>query len=243
MALLTSPGTITYTLVDRVMYSMKVKLIKTITKSGDTITQTNYLTIGSDTSFAVDFENIESFYNLNGIYIICPKGKYHPYDASNKNYFEPSGFAEKGDWDLKCYWHNTNYFLAFYLMNGDQHFFASKSQSTPLDFSWKTVSFTNQLFDFKLENGETYKDSNNNWKNYNMATLILDSNFLKLKSFMAQFHTHDQTDNLVYVFDSTTANPLTINLIEAKQYSQAYFKNYSNEFYFYTYNNISDFTS
>ena len=43
-----------YTLVDRVMYSMKVKLIKTITKSGDTITQTNYLTIGSDTSFAVD---------------------------------------------------------------------------------------------------------------------------------------------------------------------------------------------
>ena len=118
VALLTSPGTITYTLVDRVMYSMKVKLIKKITKSGDTITQTNYLTIGSDTSFAVDFENIESFYNLNGIYIICPKGKYHPYDATNKKYFSPThvGFEEKGDWDLKCYWHKTNYFLAFYLM-------------------------------------------------------------------------------------------------------------------------------
>ena len=196
VALLTSSGSITYTLVDRDMYSMKVKLTKTITKSGDTINQENYLSIGEGTAFAVDFENIESFYNLNGIYIICPKGKYHPYDATNKKYFSPKdvGFEEKGDWDLKCYWHKTNYFLAFYLMNEDKHFYASKSQDTSLAFSWKTVSFTNNLFDFKLENGETYQDGSG-WKKYDMAALILDSNYLKLKSFMAEFHTHDQTDN------------------------------------------------
>ena len=97
-------------------------------------------------------------------------------------------------------------------------------------FSWKTASFTNQLFDFKLKN----KDGNNNWIKYDMVALILDSNYLKLKSFMAEFHSHDKTDNLVYVYDSTSANQKEINLIEAKQYSQAYFKNDSNEFYFYT---------
>ena len=65
------------------MYSMKVKLIKTITKTEDTITQTNYLSIGGGTSFSVHFENIESFYHLNGIDIICPKGSNQLYDARN----------------------------------------------------------------------------------------------------------------------------------------------------------------
>ena len=135
--LLSSDGSITYTVVDRDMYGMKVKLTKKITKSGNTITQTNYLSIGEGAAFEVDFENIESFYNLNGINVICPKGKYHPYNATNKAFFQPSGFEEKGNWDLKCYKHNTNYFLAFYLMNGDKNLFFSAFSSTAQDFSWK----------------------------------------------------------------------------------------------------------
>ena len=244
IALSFSSGSITYTLVDREMYSMKVKLTKTITKSGNTITQTNYLSIGGGTSFAVNFENIESFYHLNGIDIICPKGKYHPYDATNKKDLIPDGFEEKGNWDLKCYKHNTNYLLVFYLMNGDKHCFAFPSQYNSMDITWKTVTLqnTNQLFDFKLENGENINE-NGGWKKYKLAALILEDGYLKLKSYMAEFHNHDFGDNLIYIFDSTTANPLTKNLIQAKAYTQAYFKNYSDEFYFYTYNDISDFTS
>ena len=153
-----SSGSITYTLVDRDMYSMKVKLTKKITKSGNTITQTNYLSINGGTQFAVQFENIESFYHLNGIDIICPKGKYHPYNATNKQYIIPNGFEEKGNWDLKCYKHNTNYLLVFYLLNGDKHFFGSPSQYDSMSFNWKTVNFTTQLFDFKLENGEAINE-------------------------------------------------------------------------------------
>ena len=59
--LLSSSGSINYLVVDRYMYSMHVKLKKTITKEGDTITQKNYLSIGSGDAFEVDFENIESF--------------------------------------------------------------------------------------------------------------------------------------------------------------------------------------
>ena len=50
-----SSGSITYTLVDRLLYNMNAKLTKTITKSGNTITQTNYLSIGGGTSFPVHF--------------------------------------------------------------------------------------------------------------------------------------------------------------------------------------------
>ena len=240
--LLSSDGSITYPVVDREMYGMKVKLTKNITKNGNSITQTNSLSIGGGTAFIVDFENIESFYNLNGINIICPKGKYHPYDATNNVYFQPSGFEIKGDWDLKCYKHNTNYFLAFYLMNGDKHLFFSKSSSDAQNFEWKRTSFTSQLFDFKLENGAAYKDGDP-WKTYKMGAIILESNYLKLKSFMAEFHNHEQDDNLVFIYDSKTASPKTIDLAPAKQYNQAFFKNNSDEFYFYTYNSVSDFIS
>ena len=55
---------------------------------------------------------------------------------------------------MKCYKHNTNYFLAFYLMNENKNLFFSTSQDNYKELS---NSFTSQLFDFKLENGETVK--------------------------------------------------------------------------------------
>ena len=169
------------------MYSFKLKLSKTIIKSGNIITQNNTLSINGGYEFNVEFENIESFYHLNGIDIICPKGKYHPYDATNKKYLIPANFEEKGDWNLKCYNHKTNYFLVFYLMKGEKNFFYSPSQYDYKEFSWMNKAFAEQIFDFKLENGDEYKDENK-WKKYKMIALILENNYLKLKSLMAQFH-------------------------------------------------------
>ncbi len=60
-----------------------------------------------------------------------------------------------------------------------------------------------------------------------MAALILENNYIQLKGFNAQFHYHDSDDELVYIYDAENVNTLSINLIEAKKYSQAYFKNYS----------------
>ena len=240
--LLSSSETIKYTVVDREMYSFKLKLSKTIIKSGNIITQNNTLSINGGYEFNVEFENIESFYHLNGIDIICPKGKYHPYDATNKKYLIPANFEEKGDWNLKCYNHKTNYFLVFYLMKGEKNFFYSPSQYDYKEFSWMNKAFAEQIFDFKLENGDEYIDGNG-WKNYQMGALILENNYLKLKSLMAQFHYHYSNYELIYIYNSIDVNPLSINLTEAKKYTQAYFNNYSDEFYFYTYNSISDFIS
>ena len=233
---------ITLTIVDRDMYGMKVKLTKTISKNENGITQKNYLKIGDDgNEIEVGFENIESFYYLNKIHIICPRGKYQPYDATNKKNFSLSDFEEKGNWDLKCYKHNTNYFLLFYLMNGYKNFFYSPSSST---FSWRTKNFigSGELYDFKLEDGKETND-NSGYKKYKMGALVLDNGYLKLKSLMAEFHAHNSNDELVFIDDSNTANPNYKNIIEAKNYKQAAFNNNTNEFYFFTYNNISDFTS
>ena len=93
-----------------------------------------------------------------------------------------------------------------------------------------------------MENGNEYKDGNN-WKIYKMGALILENNYLKLKSLMAQFHYHNSYDELIYIYNSTSVNPSSIDLIEPKKYTRAYFKNNSDEFYLYTYNNISDFIS
>ncbi len=60
-------------------------LNKEITKSDNIITIKNKLTIGS-TTIEVEFDDIDSFYTykLGADILICPKGKFHPYDFKNQ---------------------------------------------------------------------------------------------------------------------------------------------------------------
>ena len=240
--LLSSSTEYTYIVVDRELYGMKVKLTKTIKKTETGISHENFLSVNGGTPFKVDFENIESFYNINSKYIICPKGKNKLYSATDKAYFEPTGFYNSGNWDLKCYKHNTKYFVVMYLMNGDKPYYYSPFEDTSGDFNWRNKYVASQLYDFKLKDGTSYKDSSDQWLKYPMGSLILEDSKLKLKSIGVEFHDHSQKDELSYV-TSTTANPQSIDIIEVKEYTQAYFKNYSDEFYFMTYNDVSDFKS
>ena len=146
--LLSSTSEHTYYVVDREMYGMKVKLKKKITKSGNEITHKNYLIVDENSENQVFFENIESFYHLNGIDIICPKGTNQLYDATNKLNMTPSGFEGQGNWDLKCYKHDTNYLLAYYLMNGEKQFYYCPSQYDSKAFNWRNKKFCDHLFSF-----------------------------------------------------------------------------------------------
>ena len=91
-----------------------------------------------------------------------------------------------------------------------------------------------------MENGKSINDGG--WIKYKTGVLILEGEYIKLKSMSSEFHYPDSNDELVYVIGSS-ASPSSINLIKSKTYSQAYFKNYSDIFYFMTYNNVSDFIS
>ena len=126
--LLSSSSTYNFQIYSKVAYEINVNLTKVITKNDNNITSKNYLTVNSNT-ITVDFDDIDSHYanKLGCDILICPKGKFHPYDFNNNNYITPTEFVERGDWDLRCYFHNTGYFLIFYLMNEYKNFFYYKN--------------------------------------------------------------------------------------------------------------------
>ena len=229
-----------YYVVDRELYGVKVKLRKVITRSATGIIHQNYLKIGEGNENSVDFENIESFYNFNNINVICPTGKHHMYNADTKQYIIPSGFTVNGNWELKCYKHYSNYFLVFYLMNGKSYTFGTDFQTNTNSFNWVSNSHDHkntigdEFFDFKLENKEN-RNVDNNWVTSKMLSIVLSDNMIKLKNLAMQFK--NENDYIIYIAGGEK------DLIENKQFKQAFFKNYSTDFFFMAYNNASDFTS
>ena len=105
------------TIYDNNGYETSVKLRKEIKIEGGTISNKNFLKVGTDSEREVEFEEIESHYaNRYGFgVLICPKGQFHPYDYSNSGYVQPGYFEIFGNWDLSCYDHYTNHFPIYHI--------------------------------------------------------------------------------------------------------------------------------
>ena len=130
--LLASSESITVTEFEQTKGNVFVQLNKTISKENGEINYVKRIKMYQNGNLIynslVDFDKIDSFYyfNSNSI-IVCPKGKYHPlnYFTYSLNSMNIPNFQEKGDLELKCYYHqsqNFQYLLVFYLMNSDYHF-------------------------------------------------------------------------------------------------------------------------
>ena len=146
-------------------------LRKELIIEGDTINKTNYLKIGDEQEFAVSYEDIESVYYVANKKVICPKGKYHPQELYNKNFYElfPKNtgiFEEKGNWDLKCYFHGAGiedqagngFLMLFYLINKYKTAFNTDFNKDPNNFNWEAGKQNNgavgeELYDFRLKYG------------------------------------------------------------------------------------------
>ena len=240
--LLTS-NTYTYTITHREMYNLVGKLDKTIERStsDNSITHKNTLYIKNDdnsnakTIDNVLFENIESLYkmddgNNNFRRILCPIGKHHPINIDSNPFQENdnSDIDDNNEWDLKCYNHNEGHFFIYYFMNGEK-------QVYDLSTSWGYTKLDNlkmfdELYDFKLVN----KDENKENGPYPICALIkMDNNI----NFFASEYNFGNDKNI------TRSDDKNRNLTSAKTYTQGYFNNYTNHFYFITYNDNSDFVS
>jgi len=94
-----------------ILSGANVQLKKVITKTENIISSKNYLTINTKT-IEVDFDNIGFFHDYPyGVgYILCPKGKFHPFNFNNNKSIIPENFVEKGNWDLKCQSFLNDYF-------------------------------------------------------------------------------------------------------------------------------------
>ena len=218
-----------YTIYNKTLYNTTISLIKSITNVAGTIVAENYLTVNS-TRKPVNFENIDSFYinKLGSPIIICPKGKFHPYDFKNNTDIVPPEFEEDGNWDLKCYYHETGFFLIFYLMNNNKNFYYSLNDSN--EITKCENCFYTYIYDFKIEDG----NQNMNYY-YKFPCVRDDAGYLRFdgKNILLNIQ-----NNRVALTDYNGV----LEIIQSKTNTQAYFDE-NNNLYFFTYSNIFDFTS
>ena len=131
--LLSSSEPLSVPVLEETKDNLFVKLYKYLAKENGAVVYRKYLTVTYNNNPVFDgevnFDKIESFHRFDNDNIICPKGKYHPtYFYSNTfSTLSLSEFKDNGDWELKCISHEQGYFLVFYLMNGESHFFYKKA--------------------------------------------------------------------------------------------------------------------
>ena len=237
-------------------------LRKELTINGNTINKKNYLSLNEESEFEVSFEDIESVYDVANSRVICPKGKYHPYKLSGTNFEEFSlsstNFVENGNWDLKCYFHGAGlddggssigtsghgFMMLFYLMNGNRASYNTDFNNDNYNFNWEASKSNEgavgeELYDFLLEYGRNSMEGSG-FKEYKMNGLVKEGNNLKLKCYKVKFESkYDKRDGI-----QINGEGSEIALTTSKKYNQAYINPGStlNDFYFISYNDVSDFT-
>ena len=226
--LLSNSDIYTYVICDRESYNMKIKLEKTITK-GTTISETNRIYIDEKDRGETNWEDIESFYKINNIKYICPKGKYFMYIDSDDSFKEmiPNDFKDEGDWELKCYYQSQEGYMFVTFLNKYSTIYVYY-----LDGSNKwdnNLKIHQGLYDYKWT---TQMENDNH--DYLMKGIILKDNNIFLQSIMFNIKS-----------DHLDKNDVGSNkqLFQSLSYSNSYFNLYNYNFYFMTYNSISDFTS
>ena len=226
--LLSNSDIYTYVICDRESYNMKIKLEKTITK-GTTISETNRIYIDEKDRGETNWEDIESFYKINNIKYICPKGKYFMYIDSDDSFKEmiPKDFTDEGDWELKCYYQNQEGYMFVTFLNKYSTIYVYY-----LDGSNKwdnNLKIHQGLYDYKWT---TQMENDNH--DYLMKGIILKDNNIFLQSIMFNIKS-----------DHLDKNDVGSNkqLFQSLSYSNSYFNLYNYNFYFMTYNSISVFTS
>ena len=155
---------------------------------------------------------------------------------------------------MKCYFHGAGisdqngggFLLLFYLMNGNKAMYDTDFNKDRNNFDWEACRSGNgavgeELCDFGLKYGEVAFEADvNDFREYQMIAIVLEDNYIKLKSYEVAFESKWDKRDGVHI------NPFgsDFTLISAKKYNQACF-NFGdplNDFYFISFNNISDFS-
>ena len=176
----------------------------------------------------VPFDYVQSFYRINEKYILCPKGRHHPYNLNEDKEEIPKNFEEKAikDWDLKCFMLNDDYLLIFYLINGNKNFFYRSMKDSTNTGIFLTQD--NELYDCKVDKIQ-FKE--NEYENIVLieknGNLVLTGKLFFLKE--GQKDQYNSGDTVIICSNNT--------------YTQAYFRTDTNSFYYITYNDIYNFKS
>ena len=220
--LLSPNNTYEYTVYSRVFeFNKKLKMIRRIEKKNGIINTTNIVFFDNDENGKeVLFDNIQDSHRVFGRYLVCPYGRYHPYDVSTGEFLIPDGADTKGDWDLKCIFHSkSQIFFVGYLGKVHLNLFYTNDKK----FYWeKKLSFYGQVYDFKLDN-ET--------KDGKISTI----SYLKVYGEKLVF-----SDSCIYIDDDNPLNSHGLIDIPFKK-TKGFMRTNTNNFYFVTYNDTNIF--
>ena len=226
--------TYTYTISLREMHKLKTEIKKKIERlANGKIIHSNSLYLNStNNERAVDFEVIESFYQLDdGRQILCPTGKHEPLNLDDLSKYENDDLNKTENWDLKCYYHNSGYFFVFYMSHGENQVYDLVYSNGVSSFiKYNSLQFYDELYDFKLIN----KDGTNELISYPFCALVKKDNYIQFIG--SEFILNDKSN-------VQRSSDLNKTLIESKEYSSGCFTNNSNDFYYITYNDANDFSS
>jgi len=213
---------------ERSMYNMSLKLVKKISKEGSNIIQKNILYIDNELVSEVDWEEIDSFYNINGIKYICPRGHKFMYKYNNSNLvkYEPSNFDVKKEWELRCFYlEKENFLFNFFLSKGesDCKFYALKLDS----YLWYDPRNFNdhKMYDFSWTTNLTDEDK------YPMTGIIFEYSSLVIQSFLFT------VKGSISVGGPDSKRDIFGNIDYG--YKIGYFDIYNNNFYFMGYSFIN----
>ena len=231
-----------YTIYEEIAYDLKVILKKKIEKSGNNINSQNILYVyekGDDNQYntfkgerIVTFNAIDSHYKgkLGYNFLICPKGKFQPYDFDNSRHINnPDGFSENenDDWDLRCHAHNTGYFYLFYLLKNGNNFFYKY-----------TGGYVSRNYVYSYFYDYMYEDGYNGDTQYKFCVLRYDG----ANDGVIRLCPESLSSNLGNGDVNQVSKGSCKDLNKAKSKTQACFNNDRYLFYF-TYNDASDFES
>ena len=222
-----------YSITHRHKNSYIVEMKKNISKNSiGNITYENKLYFNGKFITNVEFENIDSFYfdkDNNNLSVLCPMGKYNPINITTMEEIKNNDIHQnESDWNLKCYNLSNGYFFIFYLNKG-------KNQVYNLDlvnnsfYKIPELQTYEEMYDFKLEN----KKSPPTKYFLQMCVLCEKDGYVRFFALKIPL----ESPNFIIM------KQMNKKLIRAKNYSQATFNNYTNDFYYFTYNNVSDFSS
>ena len=138
---------------------------KNIIKSENSIIQNNNITIINGENKLIienkDWDNIESFYEYDNNYYICPKGKYYMHKCYKDNKVKcdeiKHDIINNREWELKCFYHdkyflvtnfylNTNIKIKSYNLSKTEWNVGFEIHEGLLDFNWTTKAINNKYY-------------------------------------------------------------------------------------------------
>ena len=238
-------------------YTSSNRLKKLIQKIGNEIKYKNTYTMCTKKEWCdeneiyngeVIFESVESFYNYidneNSKPLICPKGRYNPYEVYDSKIHEigqyNDSWIKNTKFELKCFYHREGPFLVFYLMNGENYVLQLYNSAFYKKNKYKLGDDIKEMYDFKLMNRQKRKGetTSEGWTNpFPFMALVKKDDYLQLIATKINFDNGD--DDYQNIFNNNK------QLLQIKKCTQAYFNNFhfNNSFFYFTYNDIYDFTS